>query len=63
MAAAIFCIHLFGDLWSPSIIGLLLDYVVATVAMMALPLTFGLAAFLWWPRAREAVAGYSSSKT
>ncbi len=62
MAVAIFCIHLFGDLWSPSVIGLLLDYVVATFAMLALPLTFGLAAFLWWPRAREAL-GPSSSNT
>lgn len=54
MAVAIFCIHLFGDLWSPSLIGLFLDYFVATAAMMALPLTFGLAGYLWWPRAREA---------
>jgi MFS family permease len=55
MAVAIFAIHLFGDLWSPSLIGLFLDYLIATVAMMALPLTFGLAAVLWWPRAREAL--------
>lgn len=54
MAVAIFCIHLFGDLWSPSLIGLFLDYLVAAAAMMALPVTFGLAAYLWWPRAREA---------
>ncbi len=54
MAVAIFSIHLFGDLWSPSLIGLFLDYLVATAAMMALPFTFGLAALLWWPRARDA---------
>lgn len=54
MAVAIFAIHLFGDLWSPSLIGLFLDYFIATAAMMALPVTFGLAAVLWWPRAREA---------
>ncbi|MFN0250187.1 MAG: spinster family MFS transporter [Kofleriaceae bacterium] len=54
MAVAIFAIHLFGDLWSPSLIGLFLDYLVATAAMMSLPLMFGLAAVLWWPRAREA---------
>ncbi len=55
MAVAIFAIHLFGDLWSPSLIGLFLDYFIATAAMMALPLTFGLAAILWWPRAKEAL--------
>jgi MFS transporter, Spinster family, sphingosine-1-phosphate transporter len=55
MAAAIFSIHLFGDLWSAAALGLLRDYLSSSeLAMMALPLTFALAAFLWWPRAREA---------
>ncbi|HEU4616041.1 MAG TPA: MFS transporter [Kofleriaceae bacterium] len=54
MAAMIFAIHLFGDLWSPYVLGVLLDHVVATVAMMALPVTFALSAYLWWPRRREA---------
>jgi len=54
MAAMIFAIHLFGDLWSPYVLGALLDYVVATVAMMALPLTFALSAYVWWPRRAEA---------
>ncbi len=54
MAAMIFAIHLFGDLWSPYVLGMLLDHVVATIAMMVLPVTFALSAFLWWPRRSEA---------
>lgn len=56
MAVGIFAIHLFGDLWSPSIIGALLDYLPATIAMMALPLGFAVATAVWWPRPREAAA-------
>ncbi|NVB83491.1 MAG: MFS transporter [Kofleriaceae bacterium] len=54
MAAMIFAIHLFGDLWSPTVLGYLNDVLVSSVAMMALPITFALSAYLWWPRAREA---------
>lgn len=54
MAGQIFAIHLFGDLWSPIVLGVLLDHLVSTVAMMALPITFALSAYLWWPRRREA---------
>jgi MFS transporter, Spinster family, sphingosine-1-phosphate transporter len=54
MAGMIFAIHLFGDLWSPSVLGLLNDLLVSTVAMMAVPLTFAWSAYLWWPRAKEA---------
>jgi MFS family permease len=54
MAAMIFAIHLFGDLWSPSVLGILNDVLVSAVAMMAVPLTFAYAAYLWWPRAAEA---------
>ena len=66
MAAMIFAIHLFGDLWSPPLLGALQDGIRAllhaaphdvtstTIAMMALPITFALSAFLWWPRRREA---------
>ena len=54
MAAMIFAIHLFGDLWSPPALGLLQDHLPAQLAMMALPATFALSAWLWWPRAREA---------
>jgi MFS family permease len=54
MAAMIFAIHLFGDLWSPTVLGFILDYLVATIAMMALPITFAISAFWWWPRRSEA---------
>jgi MFS family permease len=54
MAAMIFAIHLFGDLWSPPALGLLQDWLPTTIAMMALPLTFALSAYWWWPRRHEA---------
>jgi MFS family permease len=54
MAASIFSIHLFGDLWSSAALGGLLDVLPHDLAMMSLPLTFGVAAYAWWPRKREA---------
>jgi MFS family permease len=54
MATSIFAIHLFGDLWSSAALGLLTDLLPLTVAMMALPITFAISAWAWWPRAREA---------
>jgi MFS family permease len=66
MAAMIFAIHLFGDLWSPPALGLANDALHAamrapatdpfptTIAMMMLPVVFAISAFLWWPRRREA---------
>jgi MFS family permease len=56
MAAMIFAIHLFGDLWSPSVLGLLSDLLIPFVAMMAVPVVFAWAAYVWWPRRREAAA-------
>ena len=58
MAVAIFAIHLFGDLWSPSLVGLFLDHFPLAMAMMLLPLGFGVATLVWWPRRSEA-ADYS----
>lgn len=54
MAVAIFAIHLFGDLWSPSLVGFFLDHLPLALAMMALPLGFAIATWVWWPRKREA---------
>ena len=54
MAIAIFSIHLFGDLWSPALVGLFLDYLPVVAAMMALPFAFAIATAVWWPRRREA---------
>lgn len=50
MAYAIVSIHLFGDLWSPALIGLLADYfgdVQIQFAVMPLPLAFGAAGVVW----------------
>ena len=57
MALGIFSIHLFGDLWSPSVLGFLLDRVELIAAMMALPAGFAIATAVWWPRRREAAPG------
>jgi MFS family permease len=54
VAATIFAIHLFGDLWSAAVLGLLQDVLPPVIAMMSLPLTFAVSAYFWWPRAREA---------
>src|SRR5262249_7607183 len=56
VAASIFSIHLFGDLWSAAALGLLLDNLPLKIAMMALPLTFAWSAYIWRPREREAEA-------
>jgi len=48
MALGIFAIHLLGDLWSPPLIGLVADHAPMMWAMMAVPLVFALAAFIWW---------------
>ena len=56
MAVGIFAIHLFGDLWSPSLLGLLRDSLEPMIAMMALPVGFAIATAVWWPRRREAAA-------
>jgi hypothetical protein len=56
MAASIFAIHLFGDLWSSAALGLLQDALEIRLAMMALPITFAVAAVIWWPRRRPAAA-------
>jgi hypothetical protein len=57
MAVAIFSIHLFGDLWSPSLLGLMMDYLPIVAAMMALPVLFAIATMVWWPRKHEGEAG------
>ena len=57
MALSIFSIHIFGDLWSPPLVGLLADHLPIQIAMMTLPLAIGLSAWLWWPRRGTATAG------
>lgn len=52
MALSIFAIHVFGDLWSPPLVGLLADHAPIALAMMTLPLAIGVSAAIWWPRQR-----------
>jgi MFS family permease len=47
MAASVFFIHLFGDLWSPPILGLVADHAPMTAAMSIVPLAFFVAAAIW----------------
>ena len=48
MAMSIFCIHLFGDLWSSEIVGHLSDHWGSLQkAVMILPAALGVAAALW----------------
>jgi hypothetical protein len=48
MAMSIFCIHLFGDLWSSEIVGHLSDHWQSLrKAVMILPASLGVAAVLW----------------
>lgn len=54
MAAQLFAIHLFGDLWSSAALGLLVDAISLVAAMMVLPIAFAISALIWWPRKREA---------
>lgn len=56
MALSIFSIHIFGDLWSPPLVGFLADHLPIQVAMMTLPFAIGLSAFLWLPRSRQSIA-------
>jgi MFS transporter, Spinster family, sphingosine-1-phosphate transporter len=50
MALSIFAIHVFGDLWSPPLVGLLADHMPIQIAMLTLPLAIAVSAWLWWPR-------------
>jgi MFS family permease len=54
LALSIFSTHLFGDLWSAALLGVLLDTLPLKLAMLSLPLTFAWTAYIWWPRKREA---------
>jgi MFS family permease len=47
MAASVFLIHLFGDLWSPPLLGLVADHAPMSVAMSLVPLAFVVAATIW----------------
>jgi MFS family permease len=48
MAMSIFAIHLFGDLWSPPLLGYLMDHLPITTAMMGVPIAIATSAVVWW---------------
>ncbi len=52
LALAILMIHLFGDLWSPPLVGLIADYAPMRFAMMILPIAFAASGIIWWVRPR-----------
>jgi MFS family permease len=62
MALAIFSIHLFGDLWSPPLVGVLSDHMPPRLAMLTLAVAIGLSGYLWWPRRAEIDEGPAASK-
>jgi MFS transporter, Spinster family, sphingosine-1-phosphate transporter len=55
-ALCMFCIHLFGDLWSPAAVGKMADIMPMQTAMMILPVMLCGAALLWWPFQRAIIA-------
>jgi hypothetical protein len=55
MAVALLCIHLFGDLWSPSVVGALADSRPLARAMLVLPLALATGAGGFWLATRRAV--------
>ncbi len=62
MALSILAIHLFGDLWSPALIGLIADHAPMQLAMLMLPIAFAVSAGIWWmPKPRAARVVESSS--
>jgi hypothetical protein len=52
MALSIFCVHAFGDFWSPPLIGFVADRAPMQVAMYIVPAVFAGAALAWWKAAR-----------
>ena len=56
MALSIFSIHIFGDLWSPPLVGLLADHLPIQLAMMTLPFAIAASAWMWWPRRQRVTA-------
>ena len=50
MAVAIFAMHMFGDLWSPPLIGALADRFPIQWAMSAIPIAVAISGAVWWSR-------------
>jgi MFS family permease len=50
MAIAIFAMHMFGDLWSPPLIGALADRYPIQWAMSAIPVAVAISGVVWWSK-------------
>ncbi len=50
MALCITAIHLFGDLWSPPLVGFAIDHLPMRLAMMMLPIFLGVSMVVWGRR-------------
>jgi len=48
MALSIFASHLFGDLWSPPLIGLVSDHSSMALAILMCPVAWAIGAYAWW---------------
>jgi MFS family permease len=53
MAISIFAIHLFGDLWSPPLVGALADRFPIQWAMTILPVAVAGSAIVWWVKSPQ----------
>jgi len=60
MALSIFCIHLFGDLVSPPLIGWISDSYSLRPAMFVLPVALALGTIAWWRGSRSLHAALSN---
>jgi MFS family permease len=49
MAINLFCIHVFGDLWTPPAVGVLMDVMPMQLAMLLVPAVLVVGASVWWP--------------
>jgi len=64
MALCITCIHLLGDLWSPTLVGAAIDRLPMRLAMMILPVALAGSALLWLPpRGMKRIESTSSQET
>jgi len=56
MATSIFAIHLFGDMISPPLIGMISDTSSLQKAMVVIPIALGAATLVWWRQSGQTAA-------
>ncbi|HYM34746.1 MAG TPA: MFS transporter [Steroidobacteraceae bacterium] len=54
VALSVFSIHMFGDVWSPSIIGTISHFTSLATAVLLVPIVMALSGVLWWIAGRSA---------